>query len=214
MNYQKVYDQLMFRAICRTDSPTALTGYSEKHHIVPKSMGGSNKKVNLVALTPREHYIAHHLLYKIHKNRSMAHAWFMMCHIRNNHKVTSRQAESARIANYVAGSSEETKLKISNASKGNTNMLGKKHSTETKDKMSKLATGRKHTEESKQKMRKPKSEEHKEKIYQATKDMSEETKQKIRDARKSQVMKPWTEERRQKLSESQKLAHARRKLEK
>ena len=32
-------------------------GYYEKHHIQPKSLGGSNKKENLVRLTAREHFI-------------------------------------------------------------------------------------------------------------------------------------------------------------
>ncbi len=36
--------------------------YYEKHHIIPKSMGGSNSPLNLVLLTPEEHYICHSLL--------------------------------------------------------------------------------------------------------------------------------------------------------
>ena len=38
------------------------TTYLELHHILPKSMGGSNKKTNLVYLTAKEHYVAHNLL--------------------------------------------------------------------------------------------------------------------------------------------------------
>jgi hypothetical protein len=41
------------------------TGYTEKHHIIPKSLGGTNLKDNLVSLTPREHFIAHLLLSKM-----------------------------------------------------------------------------------------------------------------------------------------------------
>lgn len=33
--------------------------YTETHHIIPKSMGGTNKHINLVKLTAREHFIAH-----------------------------------------------------------------------------------------------------------------------------------------------------------
>lgn len=39
--------------------------YFETHHIVPKSLGGTDDKNNLVNLTAREHYIAHLLLVKI-----------------------------------------------------------------------------------------------------------------------------------------------------
>lgn len=42
-----------------------LKGYVEKHHIIPKSLGGSNEKENLVSLSAREHYIAHLLLTKM-----------------------------------------------------------------------------------------------------------------------------------------------------
>ena len=36
--------------------------YSEKHHIIPKSLGGLNCKENLVKFTGRQHYVAHELL--------------------------------------------------------------------------------------------------------------------------------------------------------
>jgi hypothetical protein len=41
------------------------SGYTEKHHIIPKSMGGSNKSSNLVKLSARQHFVAHWLLTKI-----------------------------------------------------------------------------------------------------------------------------------------------------
>jgi hypothetical protein len=39
--------------------------YIEKHHIIPRSLGGSNSKENLVKLTAREHFVCHLLLTKI-----------------------------------------------------------------------------------------------------------------------------------------------------
>lgn len=36
--------------------------YTEKHHVIPRCMGGSDNLYNLVALTAREHYVAHLLL--------------------------------------------------------------------------------------------------------------------------------------------------------
>ena len=74
MNYQKHYDALISRAQTRT-----LSEYSERHHIVPKCMGGSNKKENLVRLTPEEHYVAHQLLVKIYPgNCGLIYATNMM----------------------------------------------------------------------------------------------------------------------------------------
>lgn len=72
MNYKKIYDQLIERAKMRT-----LEGYSENHHIIPKCIGGSNELDNFVALTGREHFIAHLLLAKIYGG-PLVHALWMM----------------------------------------------------------------------------------------------------------------------------------------
>jgi len=61
MNYDRHYNQLMIRGKNRD-----LQGYTETHHIIPKCMGGTNDLVNLVKLTPEEHYVAHQLLVKIY----------------------------------------------------------------------------------------------------------------------------------------------------
>lgn len=81
-----------------------LEGYQEKHHIIPKSLGGNEDATNLVALTAREHYIAHLLLVRITEgvNKSkMINAWFRMS-CQSNHLafsfITSRRFERARIA--------------------------------------------------------------------------------------------------------------------
>jgi cobalamin biosynthesis protein CobT len=74
MNYQTHYDLLISRARNRI-----LEGYSERHHIVPKCMGGTDETDNIVRLTASEHYVAHQLLVKIHpKNRKIVFAANMM----------------------------------------------------------------------------------------------------------------------------------------
>lgn len=61
MDYDSVYKKLM---ISRKDREILDGVYYEIHHIIPRSEGGTNEKTNLVHLTPREHYIAHLLLWK------------------------------------------------------------------------------------------------------------------------------------------------------
>lgn len=39
-------------------------GYKERHHIIPRCIGGSNNKDNLIDLYAKEHFIAHMLLAK------------------------------------------------------------------------------------------------------------------------------------------------------
>lgn len=75
MNYEKHYENLILKAKNRK-----LEGYCEIHHILPKCLGGNNKKENLIKLTAREHFIAHLLLIKIYpKNYSLIKALNMMC---------------------------------------------------------------------------------------------------------------------------------------
>ena len=69
MNYLKVYSQLCDSRKSRgLDPKTFEQEYVELHHIVPRCLGGSNEKRNLVMLTNREHFLAHWLLTKIYPN--------------------------------------------------------------------------------------------------------------------------------------------------
>ena len=53
--------------------------YVEKHHVIPKCMGGDNKSRNIAILTPEEHYVAHLLLVKIYPtNYQLVYAANMM----------------------------------------------------------------------------------------------------------------------------------------
>jgi hypothetical protein len=77
--------------------------YTEEHHIIPKSLGGSNDSTNLVLLTAREHLVCHMLLTKMVNGKShqkMIHAWWAMATLKRDcqdrHKLTSRQYESIR----------------------------------------------------------------------------------------------------------------------
>lgn len=83
MNYRKIYENLINRSKNRV-----LEDYTEKHHIVPKCMGGSDEQENLVNLTPEEHYVAHQLLVKIYPdNDSLIYAACMMVPNRPNNKL-------------------------------------------------------------------------------------------------------------------------------
>jgi hypothetical protein len=65
MNYKKHYDKLMEKSKQRT-----LEGYVEKHHIIPRCLGGTDDIANIAILTPEEHFLAHQLLVKIYPKSS------------------------------------------------------------------------------------------------------------------------------------------------
>jgi hypothetical protein len=117
MNYHNIYNKLIHKARERT-----LCGYTEQHHIVPKSLGGSNETENLVHLSAREHYIAHRLLVKIYKDsedresyKKMVYAmWFLSKTLVEQRQVSSRAYETARIAFSInnPNKDEERKKKL------------------------------------------------------------------------------------------------------
>lgn len=61
MNYDKLYSSLMEMAKTQTISDGE---YTEVHHIVPRCLGGTNDKDNLVVLTAKQHFLAHKILVK------------------------------------------------------------------------------------------------------------------------------------------------------
>lgn len=106
MNYQKIYTDLCQRG---SNQKTSKDFKYEKHHIIPKSLGGTNNKSNLVNLTYREHYLAHLLLIKMMKTKrdliKMTHALFWLCKSNNGLRpVTSRMFEIARKKRAIAQS--------------------------------------------------------------------------------------------------------------
>ena len=93
MNYSKVYNNIIDRAKDRT-----LEGYSERHHIVPKCVGGRNEKSNLVDLTAREHFICHLLLREIYPNEpKLVHAAWLLAHTSKAVKIGGRVYERLKI---------------------------------------------------------------------------------------------------------------------
>lgn len=83
MNYSRIYDNLITRAKSRI-----IYSYTERHHIVPRCMGGTDDAHNLVDLTPEEHYLAHQLLVKIHpQNDKLIFAASMMISNRPTNKM-------------------------------------------------------------------------------------------------------------------------------
>lgn len=86
MNYHKIYENLIERAKDRV-----LDGYQEKHHIVPRCMGGSDDKCNLVGLTPEEHFLAHQLLVKMYpSNDRLIYACKYMTHHNSKNRVNNK----------------------------------------------------------------------------------------------------------------------------
>lgn len=76
--YKKTYEDLMNTRKYRGTKKKRGDGYN-RHHIIPRCLGGKDENNNYVLLTFREHIIAHMLLHKIYPNSSeLAYALLRM----------------------------------------------------------------------------------------------------------------------------------------
>lgn len=106
MNYKKIYNSLVYSRQKLNRNSNVGSGL-EKHHIIPKSLGGTDSKTNIVILTPREHCFAHILLSKMYTGESkgkMCYALISMMKLRNKNRssISSKQYEILRKAHYKA----------------------------------------------------------------------------------------------------------------
>ena len=67
-----------------------LEGYTERHHVIPKSLNGTDDKTNLVDLTAREHFICHWLLTKMYTGEAKSKMIYALNGMKRNGKFTQR----------------------------------------------------------------------------------------------------------------------------
>ena len=162
--YRKEYYRIIKEA--RLNPPN---GYCEIHHIIPRSLGGTEYHRNLVQVSGADHLRLHTLLpyFTEGENRDkMLFAWIGMTnrfkiidyeeygYLKESYsKMRSERFKGEGNPFYGKTHTEETKQKMSKSHKGKEGTFkDKKHSEESKKKMSKSHEGKKYSEESKQKM--------------------------------------------------------------
>lgn len=199
MDYKKIYSRLMSRGKSRE-----LEGYAEKHHIVPRCLGGGNEPSNIVRLTAEEHFIAHLLLVKIYPKVSGLTVAVICLSKHSTINITNkaygwlkrRHSELKKSKKHT----EATKRLISEKKKGTVSPnKGKRVSEEQKRKISEANTGKVSANKGK-----PMSDAQKKKLSDANlgKKQSDETKAKRSAKLKGRVAGPCKEETKQKIAET------------
>lgn len=136
--YSQYYYNIINKAKSRASSKSEakkIFGYVEKHHIIPKVLGGTNEENNIVFLTAREHFVCHRLLTKMVEGKAkyqMDKAANLMTVATTKHQrqflISSRTFETVK-RNAALAHSKLTKGKP-------------KHTNESKKLLSIKATGR------------------------------------------------------------------------
>lgn len=137
-----------------------------KHHIVPKHIGGTNDRDNIIKVNISLHAFLHKLLWEEHKNEKDRIAWLGL----------SKQIEKSEIHLMLVSlpRSEETKQKMSESRMGNVSgFKGKTHSDKSKKEMRQKKLGKEPWNKGKKGMQNPWNKGKK------TGPRSEETKQKL-----------------------------------
>lgn len=133
------YTRWYYSIIDRAKSRPKNNGYVERHHIIPKSLGGSNNKENIVSLTAREHFLVHLLLVRMCNNQNdrakMVHAaWFFQGNLKiSGYTINNRTYEILK----------QQKIDI---------QKNRKQTPEEIEKRRKSCTGTRRTEEQKKRM--------------------------------------------------------------
>jgi N-acetyl-gamma-glutamylphosphate reductase len=143
LNYKKHYEALIERAKSRL-----VIGLVERHHILPRCMGGGDDAENIAILTPEEHYVAHQLLVKIHPDvRGLVHAAMKM----------SKQCTGNKAYGWLRNRHSEI-------------VRAHRHSPEIRERISKGLVGKK---------RPPRTQEHRDRLREARKNLTPEQRARI-----------------------------------
>lgn len=158
--YRNIYLRIILR--CQNMTEEELSGYNEKHHILPKCLGGGNEKENIVLMPIRYHIIAHMVLAKAFpESHGLRYALLLITSegTKNNQKLRvefgiktfssrliSEEREDAFKKLKELGRSSEHCKKLSEAAKG------RKLSEEQKRKISESGRGLKRSLETRRKI--------------------------------------------------------------
>lgn len=132
MNYQRVYDDFI---VSRREREDELEVF-DRHHVVPRCLGGSNDAENIIRLRPSDHLFAHVLLAKIHGGVLVMSAIRMSGMKRYNGGRASRsryqhlREQHRKLAREFLLSRRD---EVSAAMKGNRHCVGRVQSSVTKE---------------------------------------------------------------------------------
>jgi hypothetical protein len=103
------YTETWYAAITERGQIRELDSDTERHHIIPKSLGGSNNISNLTCLTTREHFICHWLLIKMTEGESRAKMLYALQGMKAENRYQQRYSSAITARVYERHRKEHAK---------------------------------------------------------------------------------------------------------
>lgn len=138
--YYKQYNNLIDKCIQMESEGYSEDVYTEVHHILPKCMGGTNKKDNLVRMPVRYHIFAHIFLMKAfpNNNNKLVYAANRMLSCNGNSLINREPIIKKFSTILISMIRKEVSIKTSERVSGeNHPLFGTHHSEETRNKIRK-----------------------------------------------------------------------------
>ena len=155
MDYERIYDEFISDRRTREAALIASGEYTERHHVVPRALGGSDDADNMITLSYPDHFFAHLLLAKAH---GFWHPVRMMANTRSRLEAC-RARRWGEVARYK-GVLPSTRAKLAEA--------GRNSSPDVRAKLAEAARNR--------------SPEHRAKLAEAARNRSPEVRAKVAEA--------------------------------
>ncbi len=200
--YRRLYIRLIDR--CLSMSEDELSGYNEKHHILPKCLNGKNNKENIVIMPIRYHIMAPLILMEIYPNNAKicCAALFMIYgNFPNSYGLRGESIRKNFSTRTISNTIQKAKLFLKGENHPNYGK-GHKMNSNTKEKIRKSLIGREVSLETREKLRKA----------NLGKKASEKTRRKMSESRKGKKLGPFSEEARKKRLEVARSEERRRKI--
>lgn len=143
---QNEYTRLYFEIISQGAKIKPTDSYSEKHHIVPRSLGGVDKKDNIVYLTAAKHFECHQLLIHMTVDSAKGKMWNALWRMMNKQSMNQQRDYTFTAYEYEEARKQHAIAHSLNMSGQKNPFFGKLHTHATRTTMSAAKKGKSYEE--------------------------------------------------------------------
>lgn len=146
MFLDNIYTKEYYKIIENNKLTVKGNGYVEKHHIIPRSLGGGNKKENIVFLPASVHFRCHQLLVEMTTDTNNGKMWNALWRMMNKQSRNQNREYTFTAEEYNVARTKHSEIHSALMSGENNPFFGKHHTSESLTKMSSAKKGKTYEE--------------------------------------------------------------------